>query len=221
MGRKGCLMMDSDMKIKKRIGLAVILWIGIVIPAWGAFEVSAEFQPNYESPQKYSRIQMERMAGVVLEKLGLRLGTPFNRRDPQHVFALAEFFSLTTDDILDIFSTPMEEADVHYFSDVESHQDKELYPLTSVDLVIRFYWEGLARTSAAQYQLVVVNERKAVHPVKSRGKVSDIATTAMFDKRPRMTIAQAVAGGKERYDVRRLINHLKVKGLSASVKQKT
>ena len=79
--------------------------------------------------------------------------------------------------------------------------------------MIRFYWEGLTRVAAAHYKLEVVNEKKSPNPKKSRGKVSDVATTAMFQKRPGMSIARAIEQGKERYDFRRLISHLKVKGL--------
>lgn len=156
---------------------------------------------------------METLAREVLTQIEKKLGTPFNRKDPQHVWTLAEFFGLTPREDLDLYSTPMEEPDVRYFSEIEEHGRKELYPQTPEDLVIRFYWEGLARAGAAYYKLEVVNEKRSAHPQKSRGKVSDMATTAMFDKRPGITLAQVRAEGRERYDVDRLIKHLKLKGL--------
>lgn len=85
---------------------------------------------------------------------------PFDRENAQHVLVLAEFFRLTSEEELDIYSTPMEEGDVRYFADTDQFSDKELYPLSTSDLVIRFYWEGLARVAAAHYELEVVNERR-------------------------------------------------------------
>ena len=181
-------------------------------------DVPRKFQPDFESSRQYSHEEMEALAEEVLIRIENQLAAPFNRRDPQHVWALAEFFGLTPQEELDPYSTPMEEGDAYYFAEVETHQHTELYPQTANQLVIRFYWEGLARLGAAYYQLEVVNERKARNPVKSRGKVSDMATTAMFDKRPGITVAEAVAQGKERYDLERLARHLKVKGLPASTK---
>lgn len=176
--------------------------------------VSEKFQPNYDHPQQYSLRAMEQMARETLYKLGKELGVSFNRKDPQHILRLAEFFHLTSEERLDLFSTPMEEADVRYFSEVEAHKNDEFFPITASDLAIRFYWEGLARLLAADFQLEIVNERRARNPQKTRGKVSDMATTAMFDKKPGMSIEQARQQGRERYDLGRLIEHLRLKGLS-------
>ena len=107
----------------------------------------------------------------------------------------------------------MEEPDIPYFSEVNTYQDKELYPQNVTQLVIRFYWEGVTRIAAAHYKLEVVNNRQAHNFQKSRGKVSDVATTAMFDKRPGISVADAMTQGRERYDLGRLIKHLKAKGL--------
>ena len=158
---------------------------------------------------------MEGLAQEVLAKIEKNLGAKFNREDPQHVQMLAEFFGLTPVESLDIYSTPMEEPDIRYFSEINTHQDKELYPQNATQLVIRFYWEGLTRIAAAYYKSEVVNNRQAQNFQKSRGKVSDVATTAMFDKRPGMSVAEAMAQGRERYDLGRLIKHLKAKGLPA------
>ena len=178
--------------------------------------VSGEFQPDFENPRKYSRKEMNQLAQEVLPKIEKILNAPFNRKDPQHVWALAEFFGLTPKDALDIYSTPMEEADVRYFSEVNQFKDKELYPQNSEELVIRFYWEGLSRIAAQHYQLEVVNNKAARDFKKSRGKVSDIATTTMFYKRPGISTEEAVSEGKERYDFKHLIHHLKEKGLSVN-----
>lgn len=181
-----------------------------------AFDLSKEYQPDFERPRKYSREEMEILAQKVLAKIGKRLGTPFDRKDPEHVRALAEFFALTPRADLDPYSTAMEDGDIFYFSALDTQQDKELYPQNAIDLVIRFYWEGLARAAAAHYKLEVVNDKRSPNPVKSRGKVSDVATTAMFDKRPGMSVREAMTQGREKYDFARLIKHLKLKGLSAS-----
>jgi len=180
-----------------------------------AFDVSEAYQPDYDNPRAYSRDEMNQMASEVLSKIEADLGQAFDRRDPQHVWRAAEFFGLLEREDLDVYSTPMEEADVRYFSEIKAYGDKELYPQTAEELMIRFYWEGLARIAAVHYQLEVVNEKRAVRPQQSRGKVSDMSTTAMFDKRPGMSTADAHEQGKERYDFKRLINHLKLKGLSA------
>lgn len=165
------------------------------------FDLSKEYQPDFEHPRKYSREEMESLAQEVLAKIEKKLGVPFNRKDPQHVGALAEFFALTPREDLDPYSTPMEEPDI------------QLYPHDAKQLVIRFYWEGLGRTAARHYKLEVVDDKRSPHPQKSRGKVSDMATTAMFDKRPGISIAEAIDQGKERYDLGRLLQHLKAKGL--------
>ncbi len=181
-----------------------------------SFEVSQMYQPDFDHPHKFSRLEMDALAKEVLEKIQTKINTPFDRTNIEHVQALAEFFALTPRADLDPYSTPMEEPDMEYFVAVEENKQKELYPRDTRDLVIRFYWEGLARVTAAHYKLEVVNEKRAARPVKSRGKVSDIATTGMFDKKPRMSIAQAEAQSKDRYDFGRLISHLKVKGLKKS-----
>ncbi len=177
------------------------------------FDVSKKYQPDFKHPRKYSPEEMESLSQEVLAKIEKTLGAKFNRKDPQHVQALAEFFNLTPVEILDPYSTPMEDADIFYFSEVDVLKDKELYPQTPAQLVIRFYWEGLARVAALHYKLEVVNDKWARNPQKSRGKVSDIATTGMFDKRPGISVAQAQAQGKERYDFGKLISHLKAKGI--------
>ena len=123
------------------------------------------------------------------------------------------FFGLIPIRELDQYSTPMSESDIQYFSDMESFGKKELYPQNAKQLVIRFYWEGLARIGAVHYKLKVVDNKHAAHPKMSRGKVSDMATTAMFDKRPGISIETALKEGKERYDFGRLIKHLHDKGL--------
>lgn len=178
------------------------------------FDVSKKYQPDFENPRKYSSEEMENMAQEILIKIEKTLGAEFNRKDPEHVRVAAEFFALTPREDLDPYSTPMEDADIFYFSQDDALKEKELYPQTAAQLVIRFYWEGLARLAAARYKLEVVNDRHARNPVKSRGKVSDMATTAMFDKRPGISVAQALAQGKERYDFGKLISHLKAKGIS-------
>ncbi len=178
-------------------------------------DVSELYQPNFEHPRKYSPKEMDLLAQEVLSKLERKLGTNFIRRDPQHIWALAEFFALTPREDLDLYSTPMEEGDVYYFSQFDANKDKELYPQDAAQLAIRFYWEGLARLAALHLKLEVVNEKHAARPQKSRGKVSDIATTAMFDKKPGISLAEAAALGKEKYDFAKLIQHLKVKGLAA------
>lgn len=185
------------------------------LPSEFTFDLSKEYQPDFEQPRKYSREEMEALAQEVLAKMDENLGTPFNRQDPQHVQILAEFFGLTPAENLDLYSTPMEEPDIRYFSEVSVHQEKELYPQNAAQLVIRFYWEGLARVTAVHYQLKVVNNRQGHDFQMSRGKVSDIATTAMFDKRPGISIAEAITQKKERYDFGKLIQHLKAKGLPA------
>ena len=180
-----------------------------------AFDLSADYQPDYERPRQYSRAEMNAMAREALSKIESDLGQSFDREDVQHVWQAADFFGLLARDDLDPYSTPMEEADVRYFSEIREFSEKELYPQTAEELIIRFYWEGQARIAAAHHKLEVVNERRAVHPQKSRGKVSDMATTAMFDKRPGMSTAAASEQGKERYDFDRLIKHLRLKGLPA------
>jgi len=176
-------------------------------------DLSEEYQPDFEHPRTYRREEMENLAREVLAKVEKTLGAPFNREDPQHVWALAEFFGLSPVESLDPYSTPVDEGDIGYFSEFSTHQDQELYPQDATQLVIRFYWEGLARIAAARYKLEVVNDRWSPNPQKTRGKVSDVATTAMFDKRPGISVAEAIAQGKERYDLGRLMRHLKNKGL--------
>ena len=82
-------------------------------------DVSGEFQPDFENPRKYSRKEMNQLAEEVLIKIEKILNKPFNRKDPQHVWMLAEFFWLTPNEALDVYSTPMEEADVRYFAQAE------------------------------------------------------------------------------------------------------
>lgn len=178
-----------------------------------AFNLSEEYRPDFDHPRKYNREEMERLAGEVLEKIEAELGAQFDRGNPEHVRTLAEFFGLTSLPSLDPYSTPMTEGDISYFVEIDQHQDKELYPQNATQLVIRFYWEGLARLAAAHYRLKVVNDKRSPNPQKTRGKVSDIATTAMFDKRPGMSLTEAATQEKERYDLGRLIQHLKAKGL--------
>ena len=206
--------------------LFIFIQLGMPSKGWAASEeekdsvdftldLSTEYQPDFEQPRKYTREEMESLAQEVLVKIEEKLQTQFNREDPQHVQILAEFFGLTPVESLDPYSTPMEEGDIGYFSEFDTHQDLELYPQNATQLVIRFYWESLARLAAAHYKLEVVNNRQAKDFQKSRGKVSDVATTAMFDKRPGMSVVEAMAQGRERYDLGGLIKHLKAKGLPA------
>lgn len=183
-------------------------------------DLSKEYRPDFDNPRKYSREEMKSLAAEVLEKIEAKLGAKFDREDREHVRTLAEFFGLTPSSSLDPYSTPMTEGDISYFVEVTQHKDKELYPQNATQLVVRFYWEGLARVAAAHYQLEVVDNNRSPHPQKTRGKVSDMATTAMFDKRPGMSLAEATAQGKERYDFGRLLQHLKVKGLPFLIERK-
>jgi hypothetical protein len=184
-------------------------------PAGFVFDLSPQFQPNYEKPRQYSRSEMKAMVREVVMKIQAKSGQYFSRMDPQHVWYLADFFGLMSREDLDPYSKPMQDADIRYFSEVSEHEDKELYPETAEDLIIRFYWEGLVREAAAHCKMRIVNEKRAVHPEKSRAKVSEIATTAMFDKTPGMTTAYARQLGAERYDFSMLVTYLKLKGLSA------
>lgn len=208
--------------------LAAILFIfpqlGIPSKGWAAFQhekdrtgftldLSKEYQPDFDNPRKYGREEMESLAQEVLAKIERKLGVKFNRGDPEHVRLLAEFFGLAPVESLDPYSTPMDESDILYFSGPDGHPDKELYPQNARQLVIRFYWEGLTRVAAMYYKLEVVNNNRSPNPQQTRGKVSDIATTAMFDKRPGLSVQDAIAQGRARYDLGRLIKHLKTKGL--------
>lgn len=175
--------------------------------------LSEKYQPDFKTPRRYERAEMKALALEVQFKLQRKIGRAFDRKDPQHVMALAEFFGLTPHKELDLYSMPMEEADVRYFSEVDTYKNQEFYPVSGEELIIRFYWEALARLSAAYYKLEIVNRKNAPYPLKTRGKVSDIATTAMFNKRPGMSVADAVAFDRDQYDFRRLINDLKLKGL--------
>jgi hypothetical protein len=178
------------------------------------FDVSNKYQPKPGNFREYTPQMMKELAQEVLVKMESKLGQPFNREDPIHVLALADFFRLTSDKELDVYSTPMEDSDAFYFSDFESFKQKELYPQNEEQLIIRFYWEGVVRIMAQHYQLEVVEEKNSENPKKTRGKVSDMATTAMFDKWPGITTQEAIDDGKEQYSMRRLIKHLKAKGLS-------
>ncbi len=175
-------------------------------------EVSEDFQPDFKSPKRYSREEMEKMAWEVLTKLQDRMGVFFNRRDPQHVWALADFFGLTSRSDLDIASTPMEEPDVRYFTEVDTYGAKEYYPQDAVDLAIRFYWESLARMAAAHMKAEAIRRGRFESSLKSRGNLSELATSAMFDKTPGMSLKYAKSLGKERYDISRLVQELRVKG---------
>lgn len=188
---------------------------GIGYPRGYVFDLSEEFQPDYKKPRQYSRSEMKVMARETVMKIQEKSGQYFSRMDPQQVRYLAEFFGLMSREDLDPYSKPMQDADIRYFSEVSEHEDKELYPETAEDLIIRFYWEGLVRAAAAHYKMRVVNEKRAARPEQSRSKISDMATTAMFDKTPGMTTTYARQLGAERYDFGLLITHLKLKGLSA------
>jgi len=183
--------------------------------AHSQLDLSEKYQPNFSHPHRYSREEMKSLAREVLTKMRRKLGARFNREDPQHVRELAEFFSLTPLESLDPYSTPMIEPDIRYFSEVKMHRKSELYPQNTKQLIIRFYWEGLARIAAAHYKLEIVDERGSPNPKKTRGKVSDVATTAMFNKKPGISVAEAMRQERERYDFARLIRHLKDKGLPA------
>ena len=207
--------------------LLILTQLGIPSKGWGAsqpegdstgftLDLSKKYQPDFDSPRKYSREEMESLAGEVLEKIEAKLRAKFDRENPEHVRSLAEFFGLTPMPSLDPYSMPMTEGDISYFVEAGQHKDKELYPQDAAQLAIRFYWEGLARVAAVHYQLEVVDHNRSPNPQKTRGKVSDMATTAMFDKRPGLSLAEAIAQGKERYDFDRLIQHLKAKGLPSS-----
>jgi hypothetical protein len=176
-------------------------------------DLSEKYQPDFKTPRRYDRAEMKALALEVLFKIQRKTGQSFNRRDPQHVMALAEFFGLTPHRELDLYSMPMDEPDVRYFSEVDTYRNQEFYPISGEELIVRFYWEALARLSAAYYKLEIVNRKNAPYPLKTRGKVSDIATTAMFNKRPGMSVADAVAFDRDQYDFRRLISDLKLKGL--------
>jgi hypothetical protein len=177
--------------------------------------VSQAYQPNFENPKKYTSEDMRFLAREVLAKTKQILKVEFDRGNLDHVRYLAEFFGLTSDDKLDRYSTAMSDSDISYFMDMKQFGKKELYPQNNEQLVIRFYWEGLARLAAVHDKLKVVDNKFVAKPRMSRGKVSDMATTAMFDKRPGISIKQAVAEGKERYDFGELIKHLHAKGLAA------
>lgn len=185
------------------------------LPADFVFDLSAQFQPDYKTPRQYTRSEMKAMAREAVSKVQERSGKYFSRMDPQQVWYLADFFGLMPRADLDPYSMPMQEADIRYFSEISAHENQELFPETAEDLIIRFYWEGLVRAAAAHFKVRVVNEKCAAHPVKSRAKVSDVATSAMFDKTPGMTTRYARQLGAERYDFSLLITHLKLKGLSA------
>ncbi len=182
-------------------------------------DVSHKYQPHFQSPQKYTAEDMRFLAHEVLIKMKQILGVEFDRGNPAHVRELAEFFKLLPNEELDIYSTPMSDSDILYFVDSEQFGTKELYPQNAQQLVVRFYWEGLARIAAEHYKLRVVDNKSAVKPRMSRGKVSDMATTAMFEKRPGISIAQAAKENKERYDFGRLIKHLHEKGLPRANKR--
>lgn len=175
-----------------------------------SLDVSKKFQLDFEHPKKYSPAEMKALAREVLKKMEKRLGEKFDRENPAHTIALAKFFGLTSIPALDPYSAPINDGDT-YFSDFNKHKDKELYPQNAEELVIRFYWEGLTRIGAAHLEQDVVNDKQKLE--KTRGKVSDYGTYAMFDKIKDLTIAQAVAQGRERYDVQRLLDHFKAKGV--------
>ncbi len=185
------------------------------LPGYSKLNVSKKYQPSFSLPQKYSQADMERLAREVLIKMEAQLKVKFDRGNAEHVEKLAEFFGLVSDERPDVYSTPMTESDITYFSDFEQFGKKELYPQNEKQLVIRFYWEGLARIAAVHYKLKVVDNKFSSKPRMSRGKVSDIATTAMFDKRPGISVPEAVAEKKEQYDFGKLIKHLHEKGLPA------
>lgn len=183
--------------------------------AGGGFrlDLSEKYQPDFKAPRRYGRSEMRALALEVQFKIQRKIRQSFNRKDPQHVMALAEFFGLTPHPELDLYSMAMEEPDVRYFSEVDTYRNQEFYPVSGEELIVRFYWEALARLSAAHYKLEIVNRKNAPYPLKTRGKVSDIATTAMFNKRPGMSVADAIAFDRDQYDFRRLISDLKLKGL--------
>lgn len=174
-------------------------------------DVPPLFQPDYQRPRKFTSAQMDVLVRYVLIKMERKLHAPFRRTDPQHVLRLAEFFGLTSDPELDLYSVPMEEADIRYFTEVNVHRGMELFPSTARELVIRFYWESLARLAAAHYKLEVLSEKYPRQPERTRAIVSDIATTGMFDKMKGMTLEDARSQDKERYDFGRLLDYLKTK----------
>lgn len=184
-----------------------------VVPSGVAFSLPLYFQPNFEQPRKYTVEDMEILAQEALFRVGKKLGgVPFDRRNPQHVRELAEFFLLTPVDKLDPFSAAMDDSDIRYFSEIDVHQDSELYPSAATELAVRFYWEGMARLAAAYYRVEIVSERFGRRPEKTRGKVSDIATSGMFDKIRGMSLEEASDYNKERYDMTMLVKQLQAKG---------
>lgn len=167
------------------------------------FDLSEFYQPDFERPRKYTREDMKRLAWETVTKMKERLNGEFNRRDPQHIKTMAEFFALTPREDLDPYSAPIEEGDIYYFAQVDKNKDRELYPQDAAQLAIQFYWEGLARLAAAHLK----NSSG-----KNRARVSEIATAAMFvDKEPGISVKEAVAKGKETYDFEKLLQRLKVK----------
>lgn len=167
------------------------------------FDLSEFYQPDFERPRKYTSDDMKRLAWETVTKMKERLNGEFNRRDPQHIMAMAEFFALTPREDLDLYSAPMEAGDIYYFAQIDKNKDRELYPQDAAQLAIQFYWEGLARLAAAHLKNSVE---------KKRARVSEIATAAMFDKEPGISVQEAVARGKETYDFEKLLQRLKAKG---------
>jgi hypothetical protein len=183
-----------------------------VVPFGVSLSLPLYFQPDFEHPRRFSVEDMEILAQETFARFARQNGFAFNRNDPHHVFLLAEFFHLTPVDELDPYSAPMEESDIRYFTEIEVHQDSELYPVEPSQLAIRFYWESLARLAAAYFRIEIVSERFGRRPEKTRGKVSDIATAGMFDKIRGMTLLEVEDTNKERYDVSLLIKQLRDKG---------
>lgn len=173
------------------------------------FDLSEFYQPDFERPRKYTPEEMDRLAWEVAVKMRERLNGEFNRKDPQHIMAMAEFFALTPREDLDLYSAPMHEGDIYYFTQIDKNKNRELYPQDAAQLAIQFYWEGLARLAAAHFK----DSSK-----KNRARVSEIATAAMFDKEPGISVADAVAKGKETYDFEKLLYRLNYKGPKSRLK---
>ena len=83
-----------------------------------ALDLSEKYQPNYVHPPQYSRSEMKQMVREAVSKIERNSGRYFNRLDPQQVWHAAEFFWLMSREDLDLYLTPMEEADIRYFAEI-------------------------------------------------------------------------------------------------------
>lgn len=135
-------------------------------------QVSGKFQPDFGSSRRYSHAEMQALAEEVLIRMENQLGVRFNRRDPQYVWALAEFFGLTPQEDLEPYSTPMEEGDAYYFSEVDSYQHAELYPQTAQgNLMFKLdeHWTPQGHVAVADAIEAWIQAEGLFHLGKSRG----------------------------------------------------